>query len=175
VFKWRQNSPSTGFASWSRIDTTCLNTLCHCCGRKAWAARAQSFTLWQQATLEITRSLLSSILVSTINCSLASQASSEVTHQDNSIGSTLLLLVCSIYKCVLFFTPRSWWITHSTQRQPKVCSTTLGPVMLTNRKFDISCKLDISCNLSTFLSQLHQKASWSFATVSSPRGTLWWA
>jgi len=22
VFKWRQNSPSTGFASWSRIDTT---------------------------------------------------------------------------------------------------------------------------------------------------------
>ena len=27
---------------------------------------------------------------------------------------------------------------------------TLGPVMLINRKFDISCKLDISRNLSTF-------------------------
>jgi len=41
-------------------DTTCLNALCPCCGRKAWAANAQSFTLWQQATIEITRSLLSS-------------------------------------------------------------------------------------------------------------------
>jgi len=26
-----------------------------CCDRKAWAACAQSFTLWQQATIEITR------------------------------------------------------------------------------------------------------------------------
>ena len=54
---------------------------------------AQSFTLWQQAIIEITRSLLSLPLVSAINCSLASQASLEVTHQDHSIGSTLLLLV----------------------------------------------------------------------------------
>jgi len=50
-----------------------LNALYHCCGRKAWAAKAQSFTLCQQATTEITRSLLSSPLVSTINCSLALQ------------------------------------------------------------------------------------------------------
>jgi len=62
-----------------------LNELCHCCGWKAWAASAQSFTLWQQATIEITRSLLSSPLVSTINCSLASQALLEVTHQDHSV------------------------------------------------------------------------------------------
>ena len=62
-----------------------LNALCHCCGRTAWAASAQSFTLWQQATIEITRSLLSSPLLSSINCSLASQALLEVTHQDHAI------------------------------------------------------------------------------------------
>ena len=33
---------------WSRFDQ------CLCCSRKAWAAIAQSFTLWQQATIEIT-------------------------------------------------------------------------------------------------------------------------
>jgi len=63
VFKWRQNSPSTGFASWSRIDTS-----------------------WMR------------------------------------------------------------------------CAS-LGPVMLINRKFDISCKLDISRILSTVVSQLHKKAN----------------
>ena len=50
-----------------------LNTLYCCCSWKAWAASAQSFTLCQQATTEITRSLLMSPLVNTINCSLASQ------------------------------------------------------------------------------------------------------
>jgi len=74
VFKWRQNSPSTGRASWSRLDTT-----------------------WMR------------------------------------------------------------------------CAT-LGPVMLINRKFDISCKLDISRNLSIFPSQLHLKANWSFATQSHSHG-----
>jgi len=68
VFKWKQNSPSTGIASWSRIDTT-----------------------WMR------------------------------------------------------------------------CAT-LGPVMFINRKFDISCKLGILRNLSTFQSQLHLKTNWSFAT-----------
>jgi len=43
---------------------------------------------------------------------------------------------------------------------------TLGPVMLINRKLDISYKLDISHILSTFPSLLHQKTSWSFATSS---------
>ena len=62
--------------------------------------------LWQQATREITRSLLLSPLVRTINCSLAlpSQALLEVTRLDHSIGITLLLLVCATYVWVLFFT-----------------------------------------------------------------------
>jgi len=125
-----------------------LNALCHCCSRKAWAASAQSFTLWQQATMEITSSLFSSPLASTINCSLASQALSEVTHQDHSIGITLLLLVRATYiwpdGCYSLRTSRSWWIAHSTQCQLTCCNTTLGPVMLMKRKFDIFCKLDIS-------------------------------
>ena len=103
VFKWRKNSPNTGLASWSRIDTTCLNALCHCCGRKAWAASVQSFTLWQQASIEIRRSLLLSPLVSTINCSLASQALLEVTQQDDSNRITLSLLVCATFVWALFF------------------------------------------------------------------------
>jgi len=86
------------------IHTICLNALCHCCSRKAWEASAQSFTLWQQATVEIKRSLLSSSLVSTINCSLALQALLEITHQDHSIGITLLLLVHTTYIWVLFLT-----------------------------------------------------------------------
>ena len=81
-----------------------LNALCHCCGRKARAANAQSFTLWQQATIEIRSLLLSSPLASTINCSLASQALLEVTHQDHSNRITLLLLVRATYIWVLFFT-----------------------------------------------------------------------
>jgi len=44
-----------------------------------------------------TRSLLSSPLASTINCSPGSQASLEVTHQDHSIGITLLFLVRTTY------------------------------------------------------------------------------
>jgi len=70
-----------------------LNAMCHCCSRKARAASVQSSTLWQQATIEITSSLLLSLLASTMNCSLASQSLLEVTHQDHSIGITLILLV----------------------------------------------------------------------------------
>ena len=50
-----------------------------------------------------TKSLSSSPLASTINCSLASQAFLEVTHQDHSIGITLLLLVRAAYIWVLIF------------------------------------------------------------------------
>jgi len=135
-----------------------LNALCHCCGRKARATIAQSFTLWQQASMEITSSLLSP-LASTMKCSLASQALLEVTHQAHSIGITLLLLVRATYiwpdGCNSLRTPRSWWIAHSTQHQLRCCSKTLGTVMLMSRKFDMSCKLDILRSLCTFPSQLH--------------------
>jgi len=108
---------------------------CYCCDRKSRAAYAKSFALWQQATIEFTchdhsprmlvvtfnrshariirdytpRSLSSSPFASTSNCSPGSQALLEVTHQDHSIGITLLLLVRTtyIYYCSSR-TPRSW-------------------------------------------------------------------
>jgi len=57
-----------------------------CCHRKAWAASAQSFTLWQQATMEITR-------------------------RDHSI---IACFVPQKYGCWSSCTSCSWWITHST-------------------------------------------------------------
>ena len=73
-----------------------------------------------------TRSLSSSPLASTINCSPVSQELLEVTHQDHSIGITLLLLVRATY---IYFcssrTSRSWWIMQSTQRHRRGCNITL--------------------------------------------------
>jgi len=100
--------------------------------------------LWQQATIEITRSLLASPLVSAISCSLASQALLEVTHKNSSIEITLLLLVRATYIWVLFFTHIPFVVNRTSNATPRDCNTTLGPVMLINRKSDISCKLDIS-------------------------------
>ena len=70
-----------------------------------------------------TRSLSSSPLASTINCSPGSQALLEVIHQDHSIGISLLLLVRATY---IYFcssrTSRSWWITQSTQHHRRGCN-----------------------------------------------------
>jgi len=41
--------------------------------------------------------------------------------------------------------------SHIQRNANREVATTLGPVMLINRKFDISCKLDISRNLSRVL------------------------
>ena len=41
---------------WEHIFTIFVSpNQCQCCDRKSWAAYAQSFALWQQATIEITR------------------------------------------------------------------------------------------------------------------------
>jgi len=72
-----------------------------------------------------TRSLSSLPLAGTINCSTGSQVLFEVTHQDHSIGITLLLLVRATY---IYFcsshTSRSWWITQSTQHHRRGCNST---------------------------------------------------
>ena len=71
------------------------------------------------------RSLSSSPLASTINCSPGSQALLEVTHQDHSIGITLLMLVRATY---IYFcssrTSRSLRITKSTQHHRRGCNIT---------------------------------------------------
>jgi len=73
--------------------------------------------LWQQATIEITKPLLSP-LVSTANCSLASQALLEVTRLDHSIRIALLLLVCATYILVLFFTHIPFVVNRTMNATP---------------------------------------------------------
>ena len=126
--------------------------------------------LWQQATTEITRSLLSSPSVSTVNCSLASQALLEVTRVDHSIGITLLLLVCTTYIWVLFFTHVPFVVNRTMNATP------------TERlqhhfrhwhayKHKVWQILQVWRNLSTFPSQLIAlKSKLKFChTVPSPR------
>jgi len=82
-----------------------------------------------------TRSLSSSPLASTINCSPGSQALLEVTYQDHSTGITLLLLVRAIY---MYFCSsrisRLWWIIKSTQHHRRSCN---------KRTSSSSCRISI--------------------------------
>jgi len=68
----------------------------YCCDWKAQVACAQSFTLWQQATIEI-------------------------TQRDHSIIACLQ----HIYGCSSH-TSGLRWIAHSLQRQQKGCNTTFS-------------------------------------------------
>jgi len=58
-WRWKSYSARNAFTirqqDWFplRIIKT-SRTCCYCCDRKAWAACAQSFALWQQATIEFT-------------------------------------------------------------------------------------------------------------------------
>jgi len=67
-----------------------------------------------------TRSLSPSPFTSTINCSpgVLVRALSEVTHQDHSIGITLLLLVRATYIMVLFFTHIPFVVNHTINATP---------------------------------------------------------
>jgi len=104
-----------------------------------------------------TRSLSSSPFASTINCSPGSQASSEVTHQDHSIGITLRACYCYVQSltslvspeitrhdhsfiacsrhiyvwCCSSRTSRSWWITHQRNTTGEV-ATVLWPALKPN-------------------------------------------
>ena len=49
VFKWRQNTPNTGFAAWSRIDTAWMRCATVAVGKPEQQVR-KAFTPWQQAT-----------------------------------------------------------------------------------------------------------------------------
>jgi len=64
------------------------------------------------------RSLLLSLLGSTINCSSTSQALLEVIHQDHSIITCLHHIIWVLFLC----TSRSWWIAHSPKRLPSGCN-----------------------------------------------------
>jgi len=88
-----------------------------CCDRKARAACAQSFALWQQATETTRRDHSTRTLDIMFN------------HSQVNIGRayTPRLLYCClfaplIYGCCSSRTSRLWWIAHSTQRQPRDCN-----------------------------------------------------
>ena len=69
--------------------------LWYCCDRKSRAAYAQSFALWQQATIEFT-------------CH---------DHSINACSRHIYVWCCSSR------TSRSWWITHLTQHHRRGCNT----------------------------------------------------
>jgi len=116
------------------------------------------------------RSLLSLPLVSTVNCSLASQALLEVTRLDHSIGITLLLLVWATYIWVLFFTHIPFVVN---------CTMNATPTERLEHHFrhwnaykqEVWKILQAWRNLSTFPSQLIAlKSKLKFChTVPSPR------
>ena len=59
---------------------------------------------------------------------------------------------------------------------PLMCCATLCPVvMLINKKFDISCKLDISRDLSTFQSHCIKKQAEVLPHSPVATWRLWWA
>jgi len=104
------------------FSTTYVLTLC--CDRKARAACAQSFTLCQQARIEITRRDHSSrVLVVTFN-------RSHVSIGRACTPRTLYycLFAPHIYRCCSSRTLRSWWIAHSAQRQRSVCNSCMTDV-----------------------------------------------
>ena len=82
---------------WTPHDLHILVTAPFCCDRKSRAAYAQSFALWQQATIEFTR------------------------HDHSVIACSR-----HIYEwCCSSRTSRSWWVTQSTQHHRRGCNTTL--------------------------------------------------
>ena len=81
--------------------------------------------------VHLTRSFSSSSLATTINCSLGSQALLEVTHQDHSIGITLLLLVHATCIWVLFSTHIPFVVNRAFNANWKV-ATVLFKILVSN-------------------------------------------
>ena len=101
-------------------DLHILVTALFCCDRKRPSGMCAKLRTVAASNNRVhpTRSLSSSPLASTINCSLASQALLEATHQNHSI------IACSrhIYICCSSHIFRSWWTTYSAQRQRSGCN-----------------------------------------------------
>jgi len=116
----------------------------YCCDRKsrAHAMCAKLRTVAASNNRDHpTRSLSSSPLASTINCSLGSQALLQVTHQDHSVGITLLLLVRATY--IYFCSSRtscSWWIIQSTQHHRRGCNNTWPDSFFLSQTWYAKCR-----------------------------------
>ena len=111
--------------TWHDLHT--LVTAPFCCGSESSSGMYAKLRTVAASNnrVHLMRSLSSSQLASTINCSPGSQALLQVTHQNHSIGITLLLLVCAMYiYCCSSPTSCSWWIIHSTQRHQRGYNST---------------------------------------------------
>ena len=175
MFKWRQNSPNTGFASWSRIDTTCLNALCHCCARKVWAASAQSFTLWQQATIEITFV----VTISKYYQLLTSFTSIIRGHSKRSLHREHSIIACSryIYMGVILRTHRTHPVNRTFNAMPtERLQHHFEPCHAYKQKVGHILQAWRIVLPKYFSEPIALKSKLKFChTVPSPQGGLWWA
>jgi len=95
-------------------------TIEYCCDRKSRSAYAQSFALWQQATIEFTchdhspRTLVVTFNGSQVNIGRASR------HDHSFIACSRHIYVW----CCSSRTSRSWRITQSTQHHRRGCNST---------------------------------------------------
>jgi len=107
----------------------CISALCHncsstlrmacCCDRKSRAACAQLRTVAASNNRDHpTRSLSSSPLAGTINCSPGSQALLEVTHQDHSIGDHSIIACSRHIHVFLFFAHIPFVVNHTINATP---------------------------------------------------------
>jgi len=98
---------------WTPHDLHILVTAPFCCDRKSRAAYAQSFALWQQATIELT------------------------CHDHSIIACSRHIYVW----CCSSRTSRSWWITQSTQHHRTGCnniqSKTKGRFFYRNKQLNV--------------------------------------
>ena len=108
-----------------------IKTQCylHCCYRKSRAACAQSFALWQQATIEFTcHDHSSRTLVVTFNCS---QVNIGRASTPRSLYYCLFAPHICIW-CCSSRTFRSWWTAYSAQRQLRGCNNSMWPLLWSN-------------------------------------------
>ena len=102
----------------SNISKCEKNKRCMWFDQKARAACVWSFTLWHQATIDIAchdhswRTLLLRSVVHIVS----------ITRDYTPRSLFYCLFAPHIYGCYSSRTSRSWWITHSTQRQRRGCN-----------------------------------------------------
>jgi len=98
-------------------DLHILATALFCCDQQARVVSAQSFGLWQQATIEILqRNHSSRTLVILFSLSQAS-----ISRDSTAQSFYYCLFMPHIYGCWSLCTSHSWWIAHSMQHQWRGC------------------------------------------------------
>jgi len=117
---------------WQTVFFCCIFTFMFCakwhfCDRKSRATYAQSFALWQQATIEFTwhdHSLRTLLLRSIVHIV-------DITRDYTPRSLCYCLFAPHICMGLSSGTSRSWWITQSTQHHRRGCNSIM-PLRLHN-------------------------------------------